>query len=163
MKTLQEGEILSQASGQVLWKKTTRKTKKQMITREKYYWCTPGCDPGAPECAKIHSCAPGCQPDASWCAKLHLCVTGCVLHTPVMLFQEITVFLVEKTQFFSRNPVGNHPINTTHLIHNDSFRTNQFKRKANTRSFKGGVYLLILAFRVCFISCELRKKLNPIV
>jgi len=34
------------------------------------------------------------------------------------------------------------PVNSTPLIHNFSFRTKWFKRKANTRSFHRGVYLL---------------------
>jgi len=35
----------------------------------------------------------------------------------------------EKVQFFSPNPLGNQPINTTSLIHKSTFRTKQFKEK----------------------------------
>jgi len=56
-----------------------------------------------------------------------------------------STFLKEKPQIFDSIPVGNLPQNIKSLIHYFSFRTKWFKRKANTRSFKGGVSFLTLS------------------
>jgi hypothetical protein len=100
-----------------------------------------------------HSCAPGgqkhaCAPPSvnlatSYAQKYTYAPSGVVCTPPSVLFREITVFCY----FFH----GNKSINSTHLIHNYSFRTKWFKRKANIRSFKGVISLLTQVFRVCFI------------
>jgi len=119
-------------------KENTQKMKKQTIKREKLYSCIPGLEP----------CSLGCFPRAPRHIRKHLCTLSVVCVPHGVLFREIIAFCyfyVDKTQFLSLNRGGNKTYKYKSSYSYFSFITKWFKRKASTRSFKGGISLFTLS------------------
>jgi len=124
LKTLEVGKILSQVPKQVWRKKTLKKTKKK---ENKAEVMRPEC---VKRCCKALFLARRCDAFQPMCGA-HV--------VPIQLSTVFSLWVWGKVQFFNPNPVGNLRTNTRALVHNYSFRTWQFKKKANARSLNGGV------------------------
>jgi len=70
---------------------------------------------------------------------------------PCRLRHYFVTFCAQKPAFLAQNQAETFPINTAFLIHNFSFRTKRFKRKADTRSFQGGVSLSSLQVFIGYV------------
>jgi len=121
LKTLQSGKILFQVPKQVL-------RKKEVKTHRKTYLRVPGvllCAPCVQNSAEKHCfCtdtwgAPPYARGACTCASGWKTIFCCFSPTG----------LRKKAKFFGPNPLENHPINTTPLIHNHSLRKRSSSRE----------------------------------
>ena len=104
-------------------------------------------------CTELHSHAPrawsmhpehGHAPQAwPWRPKGAFSALSCSLSMSKNGSELIfATFKWQKPGFLAQLQVETLPINTKPFIHNFSFTMKRFKRKANTRNFKGGVSLL---------------------